>query len=151
MARSHSGTRRLGRWLILGIAVCICGAAVMSTQGCCTWYATHCSPVCPPVEHIVAIFEIDGKPCAAPGTTVAKRGEWVLFVNATTERVTIKAPVDYSVFEGLEENNVISLGPNEARRLTVNRQAPLHRPFTFVFEPRLTCPGYPGPGMDIDG
>lgn len=149
MEDSKSGTRRFGRCLALAIAAGFAAAAIMSLQGCCS---TFCPcPVCPSTEHIVAIFEVDGMPCVAPGMTVAKRGEWVLFVNATPNTTTIQTPWDPPVFEGHDRDHPIVLRGNQSLRVTVSQQAPVHHPFTFVIEPKPTCPGYPGPGMDIDG
>jgi hypothetical protein len=81
--------------------------------------------------------------------TVAKKGEWVLFINATQEKITIKAPVGYPVFAG-PESNQLTLEPGDTKKLQVSSEANVHQAFRFAVEPELTCPTYPGPGMDVE-
>jgi hypothetical protein len=152
MATTALKNRRPGRWLVLVLAICIGLPALMTTQGCrALCRKLYPCQECPPTEHLVAVYvKENGTTCAAPQMTIAKRGEWVLIINATQAKVTLKAPVSYPVFEGPESNEV-TLEPGTSKKLKVSGDAQLHQPVKFTIEPRPTCPEYPGPGIDIDG
>ena len=149
MSTSALKNRRPGRWLVLVLAICIGVLALLTIQGCrglCQkWYP------CPPKEHLVVVFNNGNEVCAAPAKTVAKRGESVLFINATQTTVTITAPVTYQVWAPPVDPHTITLAPLAIMKVQVSDQALLRQGFTFNIPAIQSCSGLPGPGMDIDG
>jgi len=152
MSASRLRNRRLGRWLVPVIAVCIGVPALMMMQGCCSWCVKHCPPPCPPsatTHPIVVVPDDKGQPSYVAPLPRLKvgRGDLVLFVNASEKPVTISANMTFKVFT---EGDEVTLKPHEIRCRTISQQAVVGTTVVFKITPLFPPPWYPGPGMDID-
>ena len=137
--------------------------ALLVLPGCCStfckgWCDARCADRS--VSHVMtfAIMECAPKECVfyLPGQLRhVHRGQVVHFANTTPYTITVTVqPPSGTVFDGVP-NNQFDVQGNQIKSLTVSSAAPVLPGNLFplkleVTAPGALCPGYPGPGMEVD-
>ena len=146
-----------GRQLPLVVKAISCAVLVVLTQGCCDVICPPDPPLEPPVTHSVA-FAVDMTRCPCPDATcvcpvpeaiTVWHGHKVHFVNASPYGVTVNPSVAGSFVEG---NNIV-VSPGQTVIVTVSDVLPDETSVLLdmtIDAPGISCPGLPGPHMDID-
>jgi hypothetical protein len=156
MKKSTSGPRRLGRWLVPVIAVCVGAAAVMTIQACRFLCPERCMPPAPVISFYL-------KTCIDPS-----KGDGVWFLPEAVQRVQKRCPLQLvnttpyiltvSAANVFDEGSSIQLQPLQVRTVKVSRNAPMG-PRTL--DVAVQAPGrlwsdsscgrfLPGPGVDVE-
>ena len=159
MSRSI-GVRTRQRLTLL-LALCLAVPATLSLQGCCSTCCTGwCNERC--AAQVVTFWEKDCPPggpglTATPGSIKVKRGQVVRFINGSRCElvVTARPQAKFTVFEGVPDNR-FTVRPGDVKELTVSRDAPVAPGVEFPLDVESEtpgcrwCPGWDGPGVEID-